>query len=60
MYFTSGEIQANPRFLAGFFNEKFWLIDWRWSVWRSGGRAVVHNLVKVLFSDNDSHVFEWN
>ena len=44
-------------FLAGFFDEKFWLIDWRWA----GG---VHNkvkvLVKVLFSDNNSDVFEWN
>ena len=26
------------RFKAGFFNEKFWLKDWRWSVWRAGGR----------------------
>ena len=25
-------------FLAGFFKEKFRLIDWRWSVWRAGGR----------------------
>ena len=25
-------------FFAGFFNEKFRLIDWRWSVWRAGGR----------------------
>ena len=24
------------RFLAGFFNEKFRLIDWRWSVWLAG------------------------
>ena len=28
------------KFLAGFFNEKFRLIDWRWSVWRAGG---LHN-----------------
>ena len=26
-------------FLTGFFNEKFRLIDWRWSVWLAGGWA---------------------
>ena len=25
-------------FLAGFLNEKIWLIDWHWSVWRAAGR----------------------
>ena len=28
----------NIYFLAGFFNEKFWLIDWQWSVWWAGRR----------------------
>ena len=27
-----------PILLAGFFTEKFRLIDWRWSVWQVGGR----------------------
>ena len=48
---------VNNWFLAGFFDEKFRLIDWCWA----GG---IHNkvkvLVKVLFSDNNSDVFEWN
>ena len=30
--------QSKTHFLAGFFNEKCRLIDWRWSVWRAGGR----------------------
>ena len=44
-------------FLAGFFDEKFRLIDWRWA---GGGHNNVKVLVKVLFSDNNSDVFERN
>ena len=60
IYYIS-KIMHHISFLDGFFNEKFRLIDWRWSVWRAGG---VHNkvkvLVKVLFSDNNSDAYEWN
>ena len=34
------EIWNGTIFSQIFFNEKFRLIDWRWSVWRAGG---VHN-----------------
>ena len=36
--FYDGASNMPLSILAGFFNEKIRLIDWRWSVWRAGGR----------------------
>ena len=34
-FFIHHSTSSSSFFLAGFFNEKFRLIDWRWSVWRA-------------------------